>query len=47
MIPYYAGDDPTVGDNVPIAWKPSRECARAVAAAVPMMQRAGNVQVMC
>ena len=46
VIPY-AGDYPTVGDNVLVAWKPSRECARAVAAAVPLMQRARNVQVVC
>lgn len=46
VIPY-AGEFRTVGTNVLVAWKPSRECARAVAAAVPLMQRARSVAVVC
>lgn len=46
VIPY-AGDFRTVGENVLVAWKPSRQCARAVAAAVPLLERARNVQVVC
>jgi nucleotide-binding universal stress UspA family protein len=47
LIVPYAGDFRTVGNHVLAAWKPTRECARAVAGAVPMMQKAGKVEVVC
>lgn len=47
LVVPYTHDATTMGDNVLVAWKPSRECARAVAAAVPLMQRARSVQVVC
>jgi nucleotide-binding universal stress UspA family protein len=45
VIPY-AGRFDRVGRNVLIAWKPTRECARAVAAALPLLQRAERVNVV-
>jgi len=35
-----------VGETVVIAWKPTREAARAVSAAVPLLQRARRVHVL-
>ncbi len=35
-----------IGQNVLIAWKPTREAARAVSAAMPLLQRAGSVQII-
>jgi len=46
IIPH-SGKFGSVGASVLIAWKPTRECARAVACAVPLMQRAKKVQVVC
>lgn len=40
-----AGDFGTLGDEVLIAWKPCREAARAVSAALPLLQRATHVHV--
>jgi len=45
VIPY-AGNFTSIGRNVLIAWKPTRECARAVADAVPLMRRAERVHVV-
>jgi len=45
VLPYEDALD-KVGDNIVIAWKPTREAARAVAAAVPLMQRARKVHVV-
>lgn len=42
----YAENPGTVGQTVVIAWKPTREAARAVSAAVPMLQRARRVHVL-
>jgi nucleotide-binding universal stress UspA family protein len=42
----YEGLPPTVGETVVIAWKPTREAARAVGAAVPLLQRARRVHVL-
>ena len=42
----YAGAPASVGETVVIAWKPTREAARAVAAAVPLLQRAKRVHVL-
>lgn len=41
-----AGRFDTVGRNVLIAWKPTRECARAVEAALPLLQRAREVHAV-
>lgn len=46
IIPH-SGKFGSVGTSMLIAWKPTRECARAVACAVPLMQRAKKVQVVC
>ena len=42
----YGGVPPAVGETVVIAWKPTREAARAVSAAVPILQRARRVHVL-
>jgi nucleotide-binding universal stress UspA family protein len=36
----------SVADNIVIAWKPTREAAHAVSAAVPLLQRARSVHVL-
>lgn len=41
-----AGDIETIGENVAIAWDDSREAARAVADALPILHRARFVEVM-
>ncbi len=46
LILPYAGGPATVGQQVVIAWKPTREAARAVSAAVPLLQRARRVHVV-
>jgi nucleotide-binding universal stress UspA family protein len=46
IIPF-TGKFEEVGSNVLIAWKPTRECSRAVACAIPLMQKAKKVQVVC
>lgn len=45
VVPYAALPE-TVGDTVVIAWKETREAARAVAAAIPLLQRAAHVHVL-
>ncbi len=40
------GDLPLVGHHIVIAWKSSRECARAVSGALPLLQRAETVQLV-
>lgn len=45
VIPYVGRFD-SIGRNVLIAWKPTRECARAVEAALPLLQRAGRVHAV-
>ncbi len=42
----YAGLPPQVGQTVVIAWKATREAARAVTAAVPLLQRAQRVHIV-
>jgi nucleotide-binding universal stress UspA family protein len=39
------GDHPKIGQRVLVAWKPTREAARAVSAALPMLQSAQAVDV--
>jgi nucleotide-binding universal stress UspA family protein len=46
LIVPYAGEFETVATDVLIAWKPTRECARAVACAIPLLQQAKKVQVL-
>lgn len=43
----YIGCPETPGIIVAIAWKPTREAARAVASALPLLQRAKEVHVLC
>jgi len=45
VIPYAVAPN-TVAENIVIAWKPTREAAHAVAAAVPLLQRARSVHVI-
>lgn len=45
LIPYTGWQAP-VGRNAVIAWKETREAARAVTAAIPLLQRAGKVHVL-
>jgi len=45
VLPYQALPQ-AVGQIVVVAWKPTRECARAVSAAVPLLQRARRVHVL-
>jgi nucleotide-binding universal stress UspA family protein len=45
VIPY-AGRFPRVGGKVVIAWKPTRECVRAVFDALPILQGAENVHML-
>jgi nucleotide-binding universal stress UspA family protein len=46
LVVPYAGRYSTIGENVLIAWKPTRECARAVAGALPLIWRAKRVHVV-
>ncbi|HMA09827.1 MAG TPA: universal stress protein [Ramlibacter sp.] len=46
LILPYADLPSTVAQTVVIAWKPTREAARAVGAAVPLLQRARRVHVL-
>jgi nucleotide-binding universal stress UspA family protein len=45
VIPH-AGRFDSIGRNVLIAWRPTRECARAVEAALPLLQRASRVHAV-
>jgi nucleotide-binding universal stress UspA family protein len=47
LIVPYIGVDPALGDTVLIAWKESRESARAVTASLPWLRRARRVHVVC
>ncbi len=42
----YIGTSSTIGETVVLAWKPTREAARAVSAALPLLQRARQVHVL-
>ena len=42
----YAGSFGAIGERVLIAWKPTREAARALAAAMPILQRASSVHLV-
>ncbi len=41
-----AGSFPTVGREVLVAWKPTREAARALSASIPLLQRAKRIHVV-
>lgn len=43
----YAGPIAPIGRTVLVAWKPTREAARAVSAALPWLRRAAQVHVVC
>lgn len=45
VVPYF-GTQPTLGENVLVAWNASREATRAVTDALPILERATNVIVM-
>lgn len=45
VVPY-AGAPARLGDCVAIAWKPTRESARALAAAIPILQKARQVHIL-
>lgn len=45
VLPYIGAKRP-IGDTVAIAWKETREAARAVSAALPLLQRASRVHVL-
>jgi nucleotide-binding universal stress UspA family protein len=46
LIVPYAGEVKTVGHNILVAWSPSRESARALNAALPLLQTAQQVHVV-
>jgi nucleotide-binding universal stress UspA family protein len=46
LVVPYAGRFPRIGRNVVIAWKASRESARAVFDALPLLQGAENVYIL-
>lgn len=46
LVPH-AGTFETVGDNVLIAWNASRESARAVSDALPILKRARKASILC
>lgn len=45
MVPH-SGKFPTIGKRVLVAWNGSRECARAVFDALPVMQKADEVRIL-
>lgn len=45
LVPH-SGRFPTLGDHVMVAWNGSRECARAVHDALPLIRDAGTVRVL-
>ena len=46
LVMPYIGGRATLGQNVLVAWKPTPESARAVSAALPILQRAEQVHVV-
>ncbi len=45
LIVPYAGEFPTVGENILVCWSPTRESTRAVNDALPFLQKAKQVHV--
>lgn len=46
LVVPYAGEVKTVGENILVAWSASRESARALSAALPLLQKAQQVHVV-
>ena len=46
ILPYAGGLPGVMGETVVIAWKPAREAARAVSAAMPLLKRARSVVIL-
>lgn len=46
ILPYAGTLPPVIGETTVIAWKPTREAALAVSAAMPLLQRARQVHVL-
>lgn len=46
ILPYAGGLPGVTGETVVIAWKPAREAARAVSAAMPLLKRARRVVIL-
>lgn len=46
ILPYIGSLSSVMGENVVVAWKPTREAARAVRAAMPLLQRARRVVIL-
>jgi len=46
LVVPYVGEVKTVGHNILVAWNPSRESARALQAALPLLQTAQQVHVV-
>jgi nucleotide-binding universal stress UspA family protein len=47
LIVPFAGRFATMGSNVLVAWSATREASRAVSDALPFLERAGKVHVLC
>lgn len=47
LIVPFAGRFATVGSNVLVAWSATREASRAASDALPFLERAGKVHVLC
>ncbi|CAN5118017.1 universal stress protein [soil metagenome] len=47
LILPYVDTRPVIGQDVLIAWKPTRESARAVAGAMPLLKRARRIHLTC
>jgi len=46
VIVPYAGQFPSIGRRIVVGWKPTREAARALADALPILERAAEVTVL-
>ena len=46
ILPYIGSLSGAIGETVVVAWKPTREAARAVRAAMPLLQRARRVVIL-
>jgi nucleotide-binding universal stress UspA family protein len=46
LVVPYAGEFPDAGSRILVAWNDSRECSRAILAAMPFLQRASHVHLL-
>lgn len=46
ILPYIGSLSTVIGETIVVAWKPTREAARAVRAAMPLLQRARRVVIL-